>query len=249
MSISWRIFSFFLAFLQVYACYAEVIIHQDLNGNEAITDKTFPPLFVSLGSNCDVAYSLEFSGLRHAAFPLDWLLTIDGNKFIELIENGFQHFLDEEFLAWNNHVLVNSYYHIEFRHDFEPLPELREKYQRRIDRFYKLNEYQGKVFFIRIPYIEATNPTLYWPNEEALQISTDWANRLNSVLKKCFPNLDFILVITNIFDENDESDLILTDNILRINLAKYPRTDHESLLSKKLLKYVNDPKLALENKH
>lgn len=239
-TFSWRTCFFFLISIQVYTCYVDKHLHGDIPEKTEIifTNTNAPPLYVSLGSCCDVALSLEFSNLRNAAFPLDWLLTIDGEKFIELIENDFQYFLDEEFLTTHNHVLVNSYYHIEFRHDFEPLPELRDKYQRRINRFYKLAEYPGKVFFIRVPYQEATNPTLYFPNEEALHISTDMADRLNSVLKKRFPVLDFILVITNIFDESDESDLILTDNILRINLAKYPQKDHVSLLSEKLLNFV-----------
>ncbi len=49
-------------------------------------------LFVSLGPICEMALRLRDCGLRHAAFPFDWLVLKNVDRFIELLDNDFQFF-------------------------------------------------------------------------------------------------------------------------------------------------------------
>ena len=102
---------------------------------------------ISLGHFCSPAMEFERLGCRKYSFPFDWLITPDFNIVIDLIENNFADFLNEEYL--NQIKQYPSYYrnikyNIDFYHDFSPLKsfdsqisEVSEKYQRRIERFYK----------------------------------------------------------------------------------------------------------------
>jgi hypothetical protein len=101
---------------------------------------------VSLGFFCGVANELKRFGLRKRSFPIDWLIT-DGETLIELIASRFSGFLDKDVLERDNvrpDIIHNTRCKIMFLHDFpegepitEHLPANREKYQRRIDRFYE----------------------------------------------------------------------------------------------------------------
>jgi hypothetical protein len=187
-------------------------------------------LFVSLGCSCLVASHLRRCGLRREAFPFDWLLTIDGERLIELIDNNFKDFLDEQYLVRHPYTetgLFHSYYYIEFRHDWpqgswDPdkylgaLERLRSKYARRIERFNALNHFPGKVFFIR----SSGRPKPYWPTTRTVKVEIDreWALALNRVLKKRFPNLDFTLVLLK--PTGDEEEIEMIDDIILFNLSK-----------------------------
>ena len=73
--------------------------------------------FVSLGSNCEAAVHLNENHLRKAAFPFDWLLTCNHDRFLLLLENDFAHFLDEQYLLQHPkhpYVIENCHYEIEF---------------------------------------------------------------------------------------------------------------------------------------
>jgi len=189
-------------------------------------------LFVSLGSSCDPALWLRGCGLRAAAFPFDWLLSIDGDRFAEVIETDFQGFLDGQNFAYFNGAIVHTLYHIEFRHEHGGMAEIFEKYPRRIGRFKDLDGYPGKVVFIRAPYIEATNPTLYWPNEAGLRITLENALALRDALKKLLPHADFTLLIVN----HEGPDAIeYRDNII---LATRARADIEGI--QKIIQAIAD---------
>ena len=100
---------------------------------------------VSLGFFCSVAMELERIGLRSASFPFDWLIS-DFEGVIKLIENHFDDFLAYENMA--QHKLYPNYYKdtkygMQFYHDFSAfrslesqLPRVKNKYDRRIERFY-----------------------------------------------------------------------------------------------------------------
>lgn len=177
-------------------------------------------LFVSLGSHCEIAGSLSGNGLRKVAFPFDWLLTFNLDGLIECIEERFQYFLDERYFSRHPdfcHMIENSYYQIEFRHDW-PFPEercsperyalqtekMREKYPRRIERFYDLNHYPGKVFFIRIPFDYSIDPNPYWNQPGIDRIEADEARKLQVVLSRVFPDLDFRVVIINYLESSPD---------------------------------------------
>ena len=116
--------------------------------------------FISLGFFCSVASELEKYGYRTASGPFDWQACDSFREKIELIETRFEKF-------WTNFSLEGLYqggvnlhtYEMKackftFVHDFdkyrslqEQLPAVREKYRRRIDRFYE--NIQEKSLFIR----------------------------------------------------------------------------------------------------
>lgn len=102
--------------------------------------------YISLGYFCSVAIELEKLGLRSESSPFDWVIS-DFEGVIMAIQEHFSNFLDYEYLSQNkdNHAIYkNTKYNIKFFHDFdkylpllEQLPKVKEKYNRRISRFYK----------------------------------------------------------------------------------------------------------------
>lgn len=149
-------------------------------------------LCVNLGPDCFAA------GYRYrkAAYPFDWVLTLDSERFLEILEDDFKHYLDPTYYSTHtNGAIIHTYYHLEFRHEHDH--EFYAKYKRRIERFRALADYQGKVVFLRRGYGGAEEPSFYWPNREALVISSEWAFKLNAILKKKFPSLDYYLGILN----------------------------------------------------
>ncbi len=103
---------------------------------------------VSLGCFCSPAMEFKRIERRKFSLPFDWLITLDFSLVLELIDNGF-----DEFLEYDNLYQVKDYpsryrnvkYLIDFYHDFLPTKSLdkqfntvKEKYVRRINRFYKV---------------------------------------------------------------------------------------------------------------
>ena len=103
---------------------------------------------VSLGHFCSPALELKRIGVRKASLPFDWLISGDFKNVMELIENGFQDFLNSEYMYQLKDYpkyYRNTKYQIDFYHDFdayEPfekqIENVSQKYQRRIERFYFL---------------------------------------------------------------------------------------------------------------
>ena len=164
-------------------------------------------LFVSLGSYCAPASLARSCGHRKAAFPFDWNISLDGEKLIEILEDRFLNFLNEEYLVpfgWAT--LLNTYYRLEFVHDgyweekdvLVYMPILQAKYKRRIERFKNLQQHRGKVFFFRSAYVHSTeDKNRYYKIEENIEISEEYALRLHKALRAFFPNLNFTLIIIN----------------------------------------------------
>lgn len=180
--------------------------------------------FVSLGSHCEIAMHLNENHLRKAAFPFDWLLTCNHDSFLSLLDNDFAHFLDSNYLIQHpahQNVLENSYYEIEFRHDW-PFLDMDLKYDRRTNRFRELRNYQGKVFFIRAAYDLQNDPNLYWGIEDIEQITTEQALEIKKTLDRYFPNLNFTLVILNYLQSNAPP-INPIDNVLEFKINKYKK--------------------------
>jgi hypothetical protein len=174
------------------------------------------PLFVSLGSDCGMAGQVENIGYRRASFPFDWLLTFDHNGMLKVLDDNFKHFLNPScYSLHTNGALVNTYYHFEFRHEHDN--DFIGKYARRIDRFRKLNNYSGKVFFMRESFGGADHPSVYWPSKDLIHISFEHAQELKQVLKKRFPDLNFTLVILNFCGNRTEWEI--TDDIVMISVG------------------------------
>ena len=102
--------------------------------------------YISLGYFCSVASDLECIGLRNESSPFDWIIC-DFEGVIKAIQNNFENFLDYEYLLQNRQNLacyLNTKYNVQFYHDFSPyiplmeqLSFVKEKYCRRIKRFYE----------------------------------------------------------------------------------------------------------------
>lgn len=161
-------------------------------------------LFVSLGSCCTTAHMHRECGIRKAAFPFDWIISFDGERLVEILEDDFLHFLNPRFLRVEGTALLNEYYHLEFLNegDWEDagykIEEFSRKCQRRIDRFRELGNYRGKVFFVRTSYPRSlVDPHRIWRIKENIEITRQSAEKLYDRLKKRFPWLDFELIIVN----------------------------------------------------
>lgn len=193
------------------------------------------PLFVSLGSSCESAHMHRECGIRKAAFPFDWIVSFDGEKLIELLEEDFLHFLNPHFLRVEGVALLNDYYHLEFLNegDWEDasykIEEFTKKCQRRIDRFRQLGNYRGKVFFVRTAYrYSLTDPHRIWKIKENVCINRCYAERLYKTLKSCFPDLNFDLVIVNWHDQpgfemEEPSDHLLMVKIESMMIDSYKK--------------------------
>lgn len=168
-------------------------------------------LFVSLGSICEPAQMLRFCKLRKKAYPFDWIVSMDGEALIEMLENDFKDFFNDEFFVPFGPAghLLHTHYHLEFLHegDFNHqfaanLERLKQKYQRRIARFKSLENCQYKVFFIRNAFVySTTDPHRFYKFPDNLEISEEYALRLYQALKFVFPKLNFDLLIINCGDE------------------------------------------------
>lgn len=166
------------------------------------------PLFVSLGSHCRPAHTLRDCGLRKMAFPFDWIVSLDGEALIEMLDEDFSHFfhLPSFFPFGPAGHLFQSYYHLEFLHEgdfngdffLSNFEKLVAKYTRRIERFRALNSYRGRVFFIREAYeASLTDPHRHYKCAENIEIREEYALRLYEALERRFPDLDFCLLIIN----------------------------------------------------
>lgn len=191
-------------------------------------------LFFSLGSNCEIATVLGHYNLRHLAGPLDWLLTLDYDRFLLLIENDFEGLVDEQFLTQypDNHV-INSYYNIDFRHDWTELnfeiklPEIQSRLRRRVNRILDLKHYDGKVYFIRGAFDTSINPFLPTITKQCTKITPQDAENLKNVLQKKYPNLDFTLIIINYYEESDCEFNSNLERIMEFKVCKLNRKKRE----------------------
>jgi hypothetical protein len=175
--------------------------------------QTKPPLCISLGSMCFTAINLRELNLRQEAYPFDWLVT----PFLSLyrvLEEDFALFFTDLKLR-SDHGGVFDAYGIHFIHDFPTvhsssenienidfianstiadgwqllIPQVFEKYVRRIDRFIKVCRSNEKVIFLRADgkMSQDKNSYIGTTKQEALV--------LRDLLKRKFPNLNFTLVI------------------------------------------------------
>ncbi|MBQ7203703.1 MAG: hypothetical protein IJS03_06790 [Eubacterium sp.] len=198
---------------------------------------------ISLGFFCSVAQELEKYGFRNASYPFDWLIS-DFKGVIEVIERDFKDFLNYDYLsqmAVNPKYYINTAYGFQFYHDFnayQPLStqlnDVRKKYNRRINRFYK----------------NITKPTLfvrYIENEVEFKWIEENYIRIRELLKSFNPNKE-IVYITNdeysstvfkaFYVEKDEGDTV----------ARQPFSKSEELMSFfKNVDYLNNEKSTVLN--
>lgn len=163
-------------------------------------DQDFDLIF-SLGENCSVAHYLQRFKLRDMSSPFDWLCMATLQTRIDLLINGFSGFLEKENL---NKIFVpscgdhyNDSYCDEklgfyFLHDFpkgqsidDSFGEVKEKYNRRIDRLLK-----------RIP--RSRKVLLVWAGFDGPIADEEFVGVLQK-LKDAYPGVEFYLLVI----END----------------------------------------------
>lgn len=159
---------------------------------------------IGLGETCTVAAALQMFQLRKAAYPLDWTIC-NYNALCSILQEDFKDFLNPNYLSIraDNHGIINKY-GLVFVHDFPTiyysgdvekedtvgenelrhdwinfLPEIQNKYERRIQRLRDVCISEKKIYFIRHGGIK----------------DKQQACALRDILKKAYPYLDFILVI------------------------------------------------------
>ena len=188
------------------------------------------PIFVSLGSTCDVAHALRACDLRDEAYPFDWICSFLGHKLIQILEDDFLYFLDKRFLilgAKGPGFLLNDIYHLEFLHEgdfrgegYGPnMEKLQEKYQRRIERFRALKDYPGTVVFIRSCYrYSNTDPHRQYYCDENLEISDELSLKLLATLEKYFDGLNFILIVINESKTGQFEEVKLAPNLIQLEV-------------------------------
>ncbi len=113
--------------------------------------------YISLGFFCSVAIDIQEFGLRDFSYPFDWLITSKFEKVISLISSSFDGFMEYDNM-YQNRKKREQYKDIQndisFYHDFSPFKsfdiqyrDVKEKYKRRIERFY--NNIKNPTLFIR----------------------------------------------------------------------------------------------------
>lgn len=159
----------------------------------------------SLGASCACTMALRDVGLQQVSWPLDWAASPGLVRAIEMIENGFEHWFDREDLElWDvrlqqggvQRVYRNRRTDFGFPHEFtnaSPIEKSysaeREKYDRRIARFYDCMSRQKKVLAI---YLEVAT-RLRQPDETLKDV--------RERLERKFPGVSFDLVY--IFERPD----------------------------------------------
>ncbi len=166
---------------------------------------------ISLGGNCAVANNLKFRGLRQYSLPFDWLLEYTP----DFLENACTH-IEERFSRWlhlenlifynlsreegfyGRHKVLDTGAERIFLHDFcqaplskEEFDSVKEKYARRIERFYtKIYEARNVLFCVFVT---------------KAQISKERLISCKRRLEKVFPNkeINFFAVIL----ESNKSEL------------------------------------------
>lgn len=126
--------------------------------------------YISLGPTCSVAYQLQKLNKKKESLPFDWIRSSNIKDVIYLILNNFHGFLDnisyvrddtkfpiikdsetfDEVTDKETKIYRNEKLNLGFFHDFKEgitLEEVREKYDRRIKRFYET--VKEKCIFIR----------------------------------------------------------------------------------------------------
>lgn len=158
-------------------------------------------VYISLGTDCSVAYNLQKYNVRKNAYPFDWIRCSNFSKVVECIQNHFQDFIVQEKLEiihcsdkfpllktddfidgqFDNTLIVkNNRYGFKFVHDFNvdiesELSQITDKYRRRIERFYQtLVNPNIKVVFIRIGCSQLSHKDLEYFNSVIRNYTTNY---------------------------------------------------------------------------
>jgi hypothetical protein len=166
--------------------------------------------YISLGSDCSIAYNLQKLNFRKNAYPFDWIKLNNINDLIDILSNNFKYLLNKEFMEikeesdkfpylednWSdilskNIIIKHTKYSIVFPHEIKSnnntnnnidkqIDNLIEKYNRRIIRFLEILKNDS----IKKIFIRISNK-----NEDLI--------KLNIVLSKICNNYEIKLIKIN----------------------------------------------------
>lgn len=146
----------------------------------------------------------------------------------------------------SNGVVLNNYYNIDFRHELHDwldndfvkhYAEIKEKYQRRINRFRKCKYNKSKAYFIRVAFDLNLNPSLPTITKECHIIDRAQSIALKVILCEKFPKLDFHLIIIN-YVEEDAEEITGIDRVLEFKIRKSHKNENYTDLFQKLMEYA-----------
>ncbi|MGP7815809.1 DUF1796 family putative cysteine peptidase [Niallia sp. 01092] len=161
-------------------------------------------------------YTIKRSSFKSIAGPLDWVGTPDLRTVSKLILNRFYGFLDKQNLLGLNYIeetemlVFDKVNKISFNHDFKPdkntlenledLPQIKEKYNRRIERFLEKTENCKRILFIRT------------------EGKMDEVSELQQVLKQVVKNDFHILIINHTAVDHMAEQVWTIENVCAIEL-------------------------------
>lgn len=158
---------------------------------------------ISLGSFCSTAMEIERYGFRDSSYPFDWVLSKSMKCVMELINTHFDRYVSYEMyqLQTAKYTYINKEHNIWFVHDFNEwdsfesqFESVREKYSRRIERFYAA--IKEPTVFLR--YIET--------EEEMSYIDTNYPVIVADLKAFNVENRIIFIVNSNILDKEQKKD-------------------------------------------
>ena len=179
-------------------------------------------IIYSLGRDCACAMYMKHAYLRACSGPFDWLTNADFETRIDLIINDFQDFLNAKDMMPleknpntqnddNCDYYQNKRNNFYFFHDFpvgvsfkKSFPAVKEKYERRIKRFYDNINKSNRVLFIWFSHYHTTS--------DAFLLKTS-----KRICKKFGKNIDF-LIIEHTENVRKPIKRKIADNITRYNV-------------------------------
>jgi hypothetical protein len=159
-------------------------------------------IIIPIGENCRISYILIDHNLKQHSYPFEWKITSFESLYICLIDDFYEFSNPKYFVPYFDQRSPVNIYGIVLAHDFpvvtlgfdqngkeltaidpnwmQLLPEVQEKYQRRIERFRQACLSEKKVVFIRY-----------------LGISKEEAQKFVDLIGSTYPKLDFTLICIN----------------------------------------------------
>lgn len=190
--------------------------------------------YISLGYFCSVAMELERIGLRSASYPFDWLVTPRMSNVMEMIETHFEGFLEENCLRLkdgSDKIYINSQTGFSFVHDFEAKKSLseqidgvRQKFERRIERFYR--DIEEPTLFVRYISDEAVDTDGRF--EDLAWISDNFMH-INEVVKSFNADNDIIWIANSSIRSDALPRLYIVDKDENDTVARRPLDRNKEL--------------------